>query len=433
MKKQALQIIKRLREHGYQALYAGGYVRDMLLKRESSDIDIATDAKPDVVESLFEKTLAVGKAFGVIVVVIDGHEIEVATFRADGDYSDGRRPNSISFCSMEEDAKRRDLTINGMFYDPIEDKIYDSVQGMEDLQAGIIRLIGNPEERIAEDKLRMLRVIRFAARFDFKIDFRTMQAVRDHAEEITQVSIERIADEIIKILRAGNFRKSLNWLKLCGLLDKILPEISALRGVDQPPQYHPEGDVFEHTVIALENLPKDASDEVRMGVLFHDSGKPSTMTIEDRIRFNGHDLKGKYITEEALKRLKFSNAFIERVSALVENHMKFMHAPNMRTSRLKRFLALPYFEEHLTVHYADCMASHKGLENYEFILSKLNTFKPEEIRPPKILSGKELLSMGFKPGPLFKTILTEVEDRQLEGSITNTEEALSYVRETYSV
>jgi tRNA nucleotidyltransferase/poly(A) polymerase len=430
MKEQALKIIKKLREHGYEALYAGGYVRDMLLGVESADIDIATNARPEVVESLFEKTLAVGKAFGVIIVLMDEEEIEVATYRVDHG-SDGRRPESITFCTMEEDAKRRDITINGMFYDPIEDKIYDAVGGIEDLYAGIIRFIGKPDDQITEDKLRLLRCVRFSAKFDFKIELETFEAMSRHASEISQVSAERIGDELLKILRTGNYRKAVNLLMDSGLMKEILPEIYAMKNIAQPADYHPEGVVIEHSIRALENLPKDASDELRMGVLFHDVGKPPTMTIEDRIRFNGHDIKGKFMTEAILKRLRFSNEFIDRVVALVENHMKFMHVKEMRTSRLKRFLALPHFEEHMLLHKADCMSSHENLENYEFVKEKLNSFKPEEIKPPKILTGKDLIDMGFNPGPIFSVIMNDVEDKQLEGSILNSEKAKEYVQKTY--
>ena len=432
MKSQATEVVKRLQEHGYQALFAGGCVRDMLLGRQYSDIDVATNANPDVVEMLFEKTLAVGKSFGVIVVVMDGYEIEVATFRQDGSYGDGRRPDSVTFSSMEEDAKRRDLTINGMFYDPITDKIMDFVGGQEDLKNGIIRLIGNPESRIAEDKLRMMRVVRFAARFKFSVVPETLAAVTNHAAEIVQVSSERIADELVKILRTGNYQTAMDLLFETGLIDHILPEVRLMKGCEQPVDYHPEGDVLVHTVKALSNLPEDASDELRMGVLLHDVGKPPAQTFEDRIRFNRHELKGRDIAERILKRLKFSNEFTEHVVRLVENHMKFMHVKDMRISRLKRFMVLPKFEEHMALHRVDCLSSHGSLENYEFVKERLGSYEPEEIRPVRIISGHDLLAMGFKQGPIFKTIMVDLEDRQLEGVITDREQALKYVAEAYS-
>ena len=292
MQTQALEIVKRLRDHGYQAVYAGGCVRDMILGLTPADYDVATDALPEIVESLFEKTLPVGKNFGVIIVIIDDVQVEVATFRTDSATSDGRRPDSVVFSSMEEDAKRRDLTINGMFYDPIKEELIDCVKGHEDIHDKIIRLIGDPEARIAEDKLRMLRVVRFAAKLGFSVDSATMRTVKAHSSEIKQVSAERITEELQKILRTGNYRKAVDLLFETGLIDHILPEITAMKGCEQPVDYHPEGDVLEHTILALESLPIDASDELRMGVLLHDVGKPPTQTFEDRIRFSGHDPTG---------------------------------------------------------------------------------------------------------------------------------------------
>jgi putative nucleotidyltransferase with HDIG domain len=428
----ALKIVKALRSKGFDALYAGGYIRDKLLKIPCHDIDIATSATPDEIVSIFDKTITVGKSFGVIIVIMDEIEFEVATFRKDGIYYNGRRPSSVSFSSMENDALRRDITINGMFYDPIEDKIFDCVGGIEDLHAGIIRFIGNPDDRIIEDKLRMLRCIRFSARLKFKIDPGTLAAVKRHAQEIVQISAERIADELVKILRTGNYRVAINLLFETGLIDYILPELRAMKGCEQPIDYHPEGDVLEHTIKALESLTEDASDELRMGVLLHDVGKPATQTFKDRFRFNGHDLRGKDISREILTRLRFSNDFIDQVLALVENHMKFMHVFDMRTSRFKRFLALPHFEEHMELHRVDCKASHGGLENYNFCMEKFKTFEPEEIRPPRIVTGRHLIEIGFAPGPRFKEILIDIEDKQLEGIITNQKEALDYIRATYS-
>lgn len=432
MLSQATQIVETLQKKGYVAVFCGGCVRDKILGRPHSDIDIATNASPDVVESLFEKTLAVGKAFGVIVVVLGGYEIEVATFREDGAYGDGRRPDTVTFSSMEEDAKRRDLTINGMFYDPMTNEVIDLVGGQEDLKSGVIRLIGDPNARIAEDKLRMLRVIRFAARFNFSVVPETLTAVTDHAAEITQVSSERIADELIKILRTGNYKTAMDLLFETKLIDHILPEIKLMQGCEQPVDYHPEGDVLIHTVKALSNLPENASDELRMGVLLHDVGKPPAQTFEDRIRFNRHELKGRDIAERILKRLKFSNEFTEHVVCLVENHMKFMHVKDMRICRLKRFMVLPKFEEHMALHRADCLSSHGSLENYEFVKERLGSYEPEEIRPVRIINGHDLLALGFKQGPIFKTIMVDVEDRQLEGTITDREQALKYVAEAYT-
>lgn len=431
MKDQALHIVKKLRDAGYQAVYAGGYVRDMIMGLESADIDIATDALPDAVEKLFEKTVAVGKAFGVIVVILDGIEIEVATFRSDGIYKDGRRPDSVTFTTMEEDAKRRDLTINGMFYDPITGQVIDSVGGKADIINRIIKLIGDPDARIAEDKLRMMRIVRFAARFGFQVDPETLIAVKRHAPEIAQISTERIAEELVKILRGRNFKVAFDLLFETKLIDYILPEIKAMEGCNQPVDYHPEGDCLQHTILALSKTPLDASDELLMGVLLHDVGKPAVMTVEDRIRFNRHELKGKYLAETILKRLRFSNEFTEHVVSLVENHMKFMSVKDMRVSRLKRFMTLPHFEDHMTLHMVDCLSSHGSLENYDFVKDKLGSYEPEEIRPPRILTGNDLIGFGFTPGPFFKTVIEDVEDKQLEGVITSREQALEYVQKTY--
>ena len=433
MQTQAYQIVKRLRDHGHQAVYAGGCVRDMILGLTPADYDIATDARPEIVESLFEKTLPVGKAFGVIVVIIDDVQIEVATFRTDGGYSDGRRPDSVSFSSMEEDAHRRDLTINGMFYDPIEGTVIDCVRGHEDLDNKVIRLIGDPEARIAEDKLRMLRVIRFAAKLRFSVDPLTLQAVKAHSSEITQVSAERITEELQKILRTGNYRMALDLLFETGLIGYILPEVAAMKGCAQPVDYHPEGDVLTHTILALESLPAEASDELRMGTLFHDVGKPVTQTFEDRIRFNGHDIRGKDLTREIMARMKVSKDFSDRVVDLVGNHMKFMFVKEMRTSRLKRFMAVPFFEEHMALHRADCLSSHRNLENYDFMTERLKTYEPEEIRPPRIVTGTDLISMGLVPGVLFKQILGDVEDQQLEGVLKDRDQALEYVKSKWVV
>lgn len=436
--ERAFLVAKKLQDAGYQAVFAGGCVRDNLLGRFPQDYDIATDAKPDVIESLFEKTLAVGKSFGVIVVLIDEDEIEVATFRADGESSDGRHPDTVTFCGMEEDAKRRDLTINGIFFDPVATKTYDFVQGKADLENKVIRLIGNPEDRIKEDKLRMLRVIRFTARFDFKVDPATLEAVTKHASEITSVSAERILDELLKILRARNFRTSIDLLFETNLIEYILPEVKAMKGCEQPADYHPEGDVLTHTILALEALPEDASDELLMGTLLHDVGKPPTQVFApDRIRFNEHDIRGADITREIMKRLKCSNEFSDHVISLVKSHMKFMHVKDMRTSTLRRFFSTPRFEEHMLLHRSDCLSSHKNTGNLDFLAEKMKVYEPLDPSPaklslpPRLFTGKDLLALGFKQGPIFKTILVDVEDLQLEGTITTKEQAIKYVSERY--
>jgi len=428
---QALQIVKKLKDSGFEAVFAGGFVRDKVFGKESHDIDIATSALPNQVESLFEKTIPVGKSFGVIIVVIDNSEFEVATFRNDGLCSDGRHPDQVTFSSMEEDAKRRDFTINGMFYDPIEDKILDFVGGQEDLKRGIIRFIGDPDQRIQEDKLRLLRAVRFSARFGFDIEDKSFEAICNHASEISSISVERIGEELLKILRLGKPSRSFELLFKTKLIDTILPEVKALEGVEQPPDFHPEGCVLTHSIIALLNLPKDASDELLMGTLLHDIGKPARFRIAERIRFDGHDAKGAEIAEDILKRMKFSNDFIERVVSLVANHMKFMFVKQMRTAKLKRFIREPFFNEHLALHKADCLSSHGGTENYDFLIQKMNEIPPEQIRPVRLITGKDLIDMLFEPGPIFRQILTEVEDLQLEGNIETREQALAFVEKKY--
>lgn len=433
MIENAIKIVKRLREHGHQAMFAGGCVRDMVMGNKPNDFDIATSAKPDEIEKLFEKTIAVGKAFGVIVVIVDDVQYEVATFRSDGIYLDGRHPESVTFSSIEEDAKRRDFTINGMFYDPVEEKVIDFVNGKRDIVNSIIRFIGDPEQRICDDKLRMLRAVRFSSRFNFVIEENSYNMIKKHANEITQVSIERIGEELLKILHSRNFENSFKLLIDTGLLEQFLPEVKAMFGVEQPIDYHPEGCVGTHTLKALNNLSENASDELLMGVLLHDVGKPRCFKIAERIRFDGHDNVGAGMTEDILKRMKFSNDFVEHVKALVANHMKFMFVKKMRTSRLKRMIRLPKFEEHLALHRADCMSSHEDLENYNFVIQKMKEIPPEQIRPERIVTGHDLIAMGFVPGPLFKQILLEVEDKQLENEITTKDQALEFIKATFCV
>lgn len=435
----AIKIVSVLKENGFIAVFCGGCVRDYIMGNDPHDIDIATNATPDEIESIFasHKTIAVGKAFGVIVVVIDGDEFEVATFRKDSsEYSDGRHPDSVSFSTMEEDAKRRDLTINGIFFDPLTEQFFDFVQGIKDIQNGIIRLIGDPQKRIEEDKLRLMRVVRFTARFGFEIENETYQAVFFHASEISSVSVERVADEMTKILEVRDKRRAMQLLFELTLLHTILPEIAVMAGCEQPPQFHPEGDVFEHTIQALEYLPQDASETLLWAALLHDVGKPPTQTFEDRIRFSGHDKKGMYLTQEILHRLKFSNDFIDQVASLVENHMKFTAVEVMRKSTLKRFLGLPHFDEHLELHRADCLSSHGDLEHYNFVVEKMKTFEssPDEVivsRLPRIITGNDLIALGYSRGPIFRTILTDIEDQQLEGDITNKIQALEYLKVKY--
>jgi len=431
MRNSAVKIVKTLQDAGYQAVFAGGCVRDQLLGTAPHDYDIATSATPDMVEKMFEKTIPVGKAFGVVTVLLNDFAFEVATFRNDGNYTDGRHPDQVRFASMQEDAYRRDITINGMFYDPIEDKIYDYVDGQKDLAKHSIRFIGHPLDRIKEDKLRMLRVIRFALRFDFSIEMDSYLHIETMAKHITDVSIERISDEFLKILRTRKYRKALGLLVHTKMLHQFLPDVVRLMGVEQPVDYHPEGDCWEHTIKALEALPNDASDELTMATLLHDIGKPPTQTLEDRIRFNEHDRVGAKMADKRLRAMKFSTEFVDHVVCLVANHMKFQHVQKMRLSTLKKFIRIPKFEEHLALHKADCLSSHGSVENYDFVVAKMNSFEPEQLRPAPLVTGHDLIAMGLKPGPMFKDWLEEVENKQLENTISTREEALALVQRKY--
>jgi poly(A) polymerase len=432
----ATHICARLRDAGYQALFNGGCVRDVILGREPLDYDVATDATPDRVQQLFPDTLAVGAQFGVIIVTEDSWHVEVATFRSDGGYSDGRHPARVEFTSSpEQDVRRRDFTINGLLLDPVNHQIFDYVGGKADIEARLIRAIGDAELRFEEDKLRMLRAVRFAARFDYAIESGTFAAIRKRAAEIRQVSQERVRDELNKMLTEGRARRALELLDQTGLLREVLPEVARMKGVQQPPQFHPEGDVWTHTLLMLEKLPAGAPRTLAWGVLLHDVGKPPTFTPpsgpNDRIRFDEHVEVGLRIAEEICRRLRFSNEEAEQIASLVANHMRFKDVPNMRDSTRKRFLRLPRFEEHLELHRLDCLSSHGTLSTYDFMQEFLAATPREAVLPPKLVGGEDLKSMGFRPGPLFRKILGAVEDAQLEGKVGSREEALDFVRSKF--
>jgi len=430
--KNAKRIISILKASGFQAVLAGGCVRDLLLGNSPKDWDIVTNAVPEKVEELFSKTVPVGKSFGVIVVIEGGEAFEVATFRADNfsTLSDGRRPDSVSFGSMEEDAKRRDLTINGMFMDPMTGTIHDFVNGISDILSKTVRFIGDPIERIKEDALRMLRAVRFTAKFGFRLEESALVALRICAEDIHKISNERIADELLKILRTpAKATQAFELLQTTRLLAQILPEVEAMIGCTQPVEYHPEGDVFDHTMLALKNVPSDASDTLLLGTLLHDVGKPFTRTVEDRIRFSGHDAKGAEVAEQILTRLRFPNNTIKQVVSLVQNHIRWMFVKDMKKSKLKRFMQLDNFDEHKALHRVDCISSHENLSNLEFVNSV--KFAPEEVKPKPLIGGQVLIDLGFKPGPDFKSILTAVEDAQLEGQISSKESAVDFVRDNF--
>jgi poly(A) polymerase len=421
---------------GHQAFLVGGCVRDVLLGREPEDYDVSTDATPERVTLLFRDSVAVGAQFGVIIVPLDGHKVEVATFRSDIGSADGRHPERVVFSSSpEQDVQRRDFTINGLLMRHDSGEILDFVGGQADLRAGIIRAIGEPVRRFAEDKLRMLRAVRFSARFGFPIEPETFAAIRLHAHEIGQVSAERIREELTKLLTEGGARRGMELLDESGLLRHILPEVPAMQGVEQPPQYHPEGDVWTHTLLMLEGLPAGSSATLAWGVLLHDVGKPPTFRpvseTGDRIRFNGHVDVGVRLAEVILQRLRFSNQDSEQILALIANHMRFKDVSRMRASTLKRFIRLPRFDEHLALHRLDCLSSHRHLDAYDFVRRTLEETPAEDIRPARLLTGNDLQGLGYQPGPLFSKILHSLEDAQLEGSVRSREEAIAFVAEYY--
>lgn len=431
LEKTAREIVIRLQKAGFDALYAGGCVRDSLRGIEPHDFDIATSARPEEVQALFPRTYAVGAHFGVINVLDRGHCFQVATFRSDGAYVDGRHPVSVQFSSAREDALRRDFTINGMFFDPVAQTLLDYVGGREDLEARRIRSIGDPGQRFHEDKLRLLRAIRFATVLGFEIESHTWTALAGQAAELHQVSAERIREEFLKILVHPQRVRGWDLLDQSGLLRVILPETEALKGCQQPPQFHPEGDVFVHTRLMLQLLPESVSVPLVLSVLLHDIAKPATFEFDEvagRIRFSGHEKLGAKMAEEILARLKFSRKEIEETVACVENHMAFKDVQNMRTSRLKRFLARPTISDELELHRVDCAGSNGDLSNYHFLQRKIAEFSSEPLIPPPLLTGGDLIALGHRPGPPFKSILETVQSLQLEGNLQTTEEALAWVR-----
>ncbi len=442
----AEHIVERLRGEGCTAYFAGGCVRDLLLGREPKDFDVATNAHPEVVLEMFPRTFAVGAHFGVVLVAdeSEGGEFvtEVATFRNDGAYSDGRHPDAVRFSeSAEEDVKRRDFTINGMLLDPVklgetgdvDDAVIDFVAGRADLKAGIVRAIGDPRLRFEEDKLRMLRAVRFAARFGFALEERTAAAIRALTGEIHQVSRERVRDEITRMLTEGHARRAFELLDATGLLQQVLPEVAKMHGVEQPAEFHPEGDVWVHTLLLLEKLPSDASPALAWGALLHDVGKPATFRrAPDRIRFDGHVEVGVRIAEEILRRLRFSLEETAQIISLVENHMRFGDVHKMKESTLKRFFRLPKFDEHLALHRMDALSSFGNLDNYEFAKEKYEALPEEQVRPPLLVTGRHLIEAGYQPGPRFKEMLALAEDAQLEGRITTSDEGMELVKEVFS-
>jgi len=445
MREFAKSIVETLRQHGFQAYFAGGCVRDLLLDRPPKDYDVATNATPRQVMEIFPDTYAVGAQFGVVLVPAPTSKsadsqggthsgcIEVATFRSDIGYSDGRHPDEVRFSQdPREDVARRDFTINGMMLDPVSGEVLDYVGGRDDLKRGMIRAIGDPERRFAEDKLRMLRAIRFAARFEYAIEPQTFAAMRKLAHEIAVVSRERVRDELTRMLTEGHPRRAFLLLDESGLLPEVLPEISKMKGVEQPPEFHPEGDVFVHTLLLLDYLPQPCPATLAWGALLHDVGKPATFRVApDRIRFDGHVDVGVKIAEETCRRLRFSNDDTQQILALVDNHMRFADAMKMSESTLKKFLRLPSFDDHLALHRADCLASNRNLRTFEFIQQKQAEIPLETMRPRPLVTGDDLIAAGHSPGPKFREILDAVEDAQLEGRLPSREAALEFVQREF--
>ncbi|MGA3101802.1 MAG: CCA tRNA nucleotidyltransferase [Terracidiphilus sp.] len=477
----ALKIVETLRARGHEAYFAGGCVRDLLLRREPADYDVATSATPEVVLEMFPRTFAVGAHFGVVLVAPEaedaGFVTEVATFRSDLKYSDGRHPDGVRYTkTAEEDVRRRDFTINGLLLDPLRliprssgaeagpscekattgpstpvaaatsaqndssvgeradlrGAVLDYVGGLADLDAGVVRAIGRAEQRFEEDHLRMLRGVRFAARFGFELEAETKRAMRSLASKIHAVSRERVRDELTKMLTEGHARRAFELLDETGLLKEVLPEVARMKGVEQPPQFHPEGDVWVHTLMLLDQLEPGCSETLAWGALLHDVGKPPTFRrAPDRIRFDGHVAMGVAMGAEICRRFRFSNEETRQVVALIENHMRFMDAPGMKESTLKRFFRLERFEEHLALHKMDCVAGSGYLEHWEFVRDRLSSTPEEAVRPKPLITGRELIAAGYPPGERFREMLRTAEDAQLEGTIATTEEALTLVRERF--
>ena len=465
LKNHALSVVSRLRERGHQAFLVGGCVRDLLLGREPADYDISTDATPAEVTRIFPETYAVGVQFGVVLVPVSTQDqetgeaelpadplsqecepnppsgnhsragvVEVATFRSDIGYADGRHPDQVCFSKdPREDVARRDFTINGLLLDPLKNEILDFVGGQNDLKAGVVRSIGDPALRFEEDKLRMLRAVRFAARFEYTIDPETFLAIQKSSHRIHQVSRERVRDELSKMLIEGQARPAFLLLDESGLLKELLPEVSAMKGVEQPRQFHPEGDVFVHTLLLLQNLPRPCPVTLAWGALLHDVGKPPTFRITDRIRFDGHVEVGVKMAEQICRRFRFSNEETQQILALVKHHMRFGDAQRMKESTLKKFMRLPRFQEHLELHRLDCQSSHGDLTSYTFVRERLANTPQETMRPKPLVTGNDLIAAGYTPGPRFKEILSAVEDSQLEGQLQNKDDALEFVQQNFPI
>ena len=443
-RESALKVVEKLQTAGFQALFAGGCVRDHLLGRTPSDYDVATNALPDEVENLFPKTLPIGKAFGVMAVVDGKCVVEVATFRKDAVSSDGRRPHSISFCAAKEDALRRDFTINGMFFDPIQEKLIDYVHGQRDLENQLVRAIGDPTRRFQEDHLRMLRALRFTHNLQFVLDPETEAAIQKMAALICDISAERIEQELTRILtRSPRPGDALRHMLQLGILQHILPEIPPMVGQEQPPQFHPEGDVFEHTVLMLNLMgelppnPHYTPRELAYSVLLHDVGKPPTAQMgvgtdgQPRIRFNGHASKSAQMAEQILGRLKFPNQEKKHILTAIHDHMRFMEVQNMRTSTLRKMIGAGTFELEMALHRLDCLGSHEMLDNYQFVRAFQEKMANEPILPERWVTGHDLLKMGIRKGQRIGKILAEAYDLQMENRFPSKTELLNWIQKEY--
>jgi tRNA nucleotidyltransferase/poly(A) polymerase len=433
IRDDAARIVRRLQEAGHQAVFAGGCVRDSLLGREPADYDIATSARPEQIEALFEHTVPIGRQFGILLVPGGSQHFEVATFRRDGGYIDGRRPVDVEFADIRTDAERRDFTINAIFEDPVSGEVLDFVGGRADLAAGVLRAVGDPDARFREDHLRLLRAVRFAARFGFPIEDATRAAIAASAGSIRRVSAERIGEEIVRMLTEGAARRAFELLDETGLLAEVLPEIDAMHGCEQSPESHPEGDVFVHTMLCLSHLPAGCSETLAFGVLLHDVAKPPcAATREDGKRtFHGHTRDGALMSEAILRRLRRSNQTIERVAFLVDQHLRHCNAQQMRASTLKRFLRQDGIDELMELTRIDALSSNGDLSHWEFCRRALDEMPAEQMKPAPLIRGDDLKALGIAPGPAFREILSAVEDAQLEGTLATREAALDFVRQHY--
>ena len=432
LKTAAHATASRLSDAGHVAYFAGGCVRDALLGIDPKDYDIATSATPDEVQALFPNSNAIGAHFGVILVKQDGFPFEIATFRHDGSYNDGRHPESVTFSTPEDDATRRDFTANGLFQNPQSGEIIDFVSGQKDIDARVIKAIGRPSDRFQEDALRLMRAVRFATTLEFEIEPSTWSAICDNSDLLEKISSERIRDEFTRILVSNHPARGFDLLTESGLMRHIVPEVYDLIGCEQPPQWHPEGDVYTHTRIMLEMLEDDPTPELALSVLLHDIGKPATYTYDEadeRIRFNGHDRVGAEMAEVILRRLKYSNQTTDEVCVMVANHMNFMNVQKMRTAKVKRFMARPTFEDEMELHRVDCASSNGFTDNYEFLRAKEEEFAAEPLIPTPLVTGKDLIDLGFKPGPEFKDILNQIQTEQLEGKLDDRDGAIQWIND----